>query len=150
VFELAEKNKLSMILALTGTVLVWFPIAFTLLASFTGFIRSGQAHLDYLMPAEMFPVALIGALLLLWAAIRSKIYKRMAGTGLGLFVAFPVLGSVVAVASGLASGRTEMGGIEWAFVLLFIALFAGAQILLGITGILLIKKLIVKPTAAGQ
>lgn len=147
---MAKNNKLSMALALIGTVLVWFPIAFTLLASFIGFIRSGQAHLDYLMPAEMFPVALIGALLLLWAAIRSKIYKKMAGIGLGLFVAFPVLGSVIATASGLASGRTEMGGTAWAFVLFFIALFAGAQILLGITGILLTKKLIEKQTAAGQ
>lgn len=58
------------ILALVGTGLAWLPIAATGLITIFGTIQSGRLRFDYLMPAELFPAALAGGLLLAWAALR--------------------------------------------------------------------------------
>jgi len=134
-----RRGVLTRLLAIVGTVLVWIPILFTVLTSIVGTISRRMFRFDYLMPAELFPIALVGALLLLWAARRARSYQKPIGWGFGGAVAFLGGGQLYAVASGLASGATEPTGWPWALVIASIALYSLALIEMGIAGILLVR-----------
>jgi hypothetical protein len=136
-----NKASVTKLLAVAGTVLAWIPILFTILTSVVGTARSGTLRFDYLMPAELFPIALVGALLLLLAARRAHSHLRPIRWSFGAAVAFIVGGQAIAVVSGLASGAIEPSGWIWAVVIASIALFSLALVALGIAGILLVKKL---------
>ncbi len=136
-----NKASVTKLLAVAGTVLAWIPILFTILTSVVGTARSGTLRFDYLMPAELFPIALVGALLLLLAARRAHSHLRPIRWSFGAAVAFLVGGQAIAVVSGLASGAIEPSGWIWAVVIASIALFSLALVALGIAGILLVKKL---------
>jgi hypothetical protein len=136
-----NKASVTKLLAVAGTVLAWIPILFTILTSVIGTARSGMFRFDYLMPAELFPIALVGALLLLLAARRAHSHLRPIGWSFGAAVAFLVGSQTIAVVSGLASGAIEPSGWIWALVITSIALFSLALVALGIAGILLVKKL---------
>jgi hypothetical protein len=136
-----NKASVTKLLAVAGTVLAWIPILFTILTSVVGTARSGTLRFDYLMPAELFPIALVGALLLLLAARRAHSHLRPIGWSFGAAVAFLVGSQTIAVVSGLASGAIEPSGWIWALVITSIALFLLALVALGIAGILLVKKL---------
>jgi hypothetical protein len=134
-----RKDVLTRILAILGTVLVWTPILFTVLTSIVGTISSRVFRFDYLMPAELFPIAFVGALLLLWAARRAKSHQKLIGWGLGGSVAFLAGGQLYAVITGLASGVTEPAGFVWAVALASIALYSLALVMTGIAGISLVR-----------
>jgi hypothetical protein len=80
---MGNKGVLTKILAVIGTVLVWIPILAPILLTIAELIRTGMFRLDYLMPAELFPLALVGGGLLLWAALRRRRFRGMIGAGLG-------------------------------------------------------------------
>ncbi|HOK70629.1 MAG TPA: hypothetical protein PLM91_10845 [Bacillota bacterium] len=134
-----RKDVLTRILAILGTVLVWTPILFTVLTSIVGTISSRVFRFDYLMPAELFPIAFVGALLLLWAARRAKSHQKLIGWGLGGSVAFLAGGQLYAVITGLASGVTEPAGFVWAVALASIALYSLALVMTGIAGMSLVR-----------
>jgi hypothetical protein len=96
---------------------------------------------DFLMPAELFPIALVGALLLLWAAQRARSQRKLIGWGLVSMTAFLFGGQALAVVSGLASGAIEPTGWAWALVVASIALYTLALIGVCIAGVLLVRKL---------
>lgn len=135
-----RKGVLTRLLAMVGTILVWIPILFTVLTSVVGTISSRMFRFDYLMPAELFPIAFVGALLLLWAARRARSHQRLIGWGFGGAVVSLGGGQLYAVVSGLASGATEPTGLAWALVITLIALYSLALIEIGIAGILLVRK----------
>ncbi|MEA4882940.1 MAG: hypothetical protein VB144_04600 [Clostridia bacterium] len=135
-----RKGILTRLLAVVGTVLVWIPILFAVLTSIVVTISRGAFRFDYLMPAELFPIAFVGALLLLWAARRARSHQKLIGWGFGGAVAFLGGGQLYAVVSGLASGATEPTGWVWALVIASIALYSLALIEIGIAGILLVRK----------
>mgnify|MGYP000957851696 FL=1 len=136
-----DKGVLTKILAVAGTVLVWLPIVFTVLTGIIGTIASRVVRFDYLMPAELFPLALVGGLLLLWAAYRARSQMRSIGWSLGAAVIFLFGGQAIAVVTGLASGAREATG--WPFVLALgsIVLYTLAVIKTGIAGVSLVRKL---------
>ena len=134
-----RRGVLTRLLAIVGAVLVWIPILFTVLTSIVGTISSRVFRFDYLMPAELFPVAFVGALLLLWAALRARSHQQLIGWGTGGAVVFLGGGQLYAVASGLASGAIEPTGWPWALVIASIALYSLALIEMGIAGILLVR-----------
>ena len=136
-----NRGVLTKVLAWVGTVLVWFPILFTIATSAIGTISSRMLRLDWLMPAEFFPVALVGALLLLWAAQRARSQQKLIGWGLGAAVAFLIGGQALAVVSGLASGAVGPTGSAWALVVTSIALYSLALIEIGVAGVLLVRNL---------
>jgi len=135
-----RKGVLTRVLAVVGTILAWIPILFTALTSIVGTISSRMFRFDYLMPAELFPIAFVGALLLLWAARRARSHQKLIGWGFGSAIAFLGGGQLYAVVSGLASGATEPTGWVWALVMSLIALYSLALIEIGIAGILLVRK----------
>ena len=136
-----KKNVLTKILALAGTIMVWLPFLLMIVTGAVKTIMSGILHVDYLMPAEFFPVELIGGFLLLWASLRSRLYRRPIVWCLAAAAAFLVGGQAIAVISGLASGAIEPAGWPIILAVAAIALYALALVALGVVGICLAKKL---------
>ena len=138
---MGDKGVLTKILAVAGTVLVWLPIFFTVLTGIIGTIASRVLRFDYLMPAELFPVALVGGALLLWAAYRARSQTRPIGWGLVAALVFLFGGQAIAVVTGLASGAREAAG--WPFILALgsIVLYTLAVIEIGIAGVSLVRNL---------
>ena len=71
-------------LAAAGMVVAWLPIVATIVVGAVGSILSGRLLVDYMMPAELFLVALVGAGLLLWASIRARSRRGFFAWGLAL------------------------------------------------------------------
>ena len=136
-----KKNVFTKILAIIGTLLVWFPIIAPILASVRFFIAARRFRVDYLMPAELFPVFLVGAGLLLWAAIRSRSRIKYIAWNLGITIAMLLIGQGVGMLTGLASGANEPNGWRLGILMAFILLFTLGIIATGVGGILLLRDL---------
>jgi hypothetical protein len=139
-------NALTKTLAITGTILVWIPVLAPVLFSISLFIQRGGFNFDYLLPAEAFPIALAGGLLLIWASIRVKRYQKLIGWAFVALVVLPSAGQAAASLTGLATGDVEPVGWQWALVLGAIILYDLAVIAVGVGGILLIGDLFRKLT----
>lgn len=136
-----DRGVLTKILAMAGTVLVWLPILFTVLTGIIGTIASHVVRFDYLMPAELFPVVLVGGVLLLWAAYRARSQMKPIGWGLVAALGFLFGGQAIAIVTGLASGAREAAGWPFALALGSIILYTLAVIGTGIAGVSLVRKL---------
>jgi hypothetical protein len=142
---MAKKNLLTFSLALFGALLAWFPLLATVFTSAAVTIRSRIFHIDFLMPAELFPVAFVGGGLLLWASWRARSHRRPIVLGLGFMVGSLLIGQGLAVATGLASGRTEPVGLAWALVIATLVLYTLSLLATAITGISLLRILLTPP-----
>jgi hypothetical protein len=138
---MGKKNLLTKELASVGTGLVWIPILAPIIFSAIRFMSRHRFNFDYLMPAELFPVALVGGGLLLWAALRAHSRRGIIGGGLGVAAGMLVGGQALAVVTGLASGETAPTGWPWALVLASIGAYALALVVTGVGGILLVRDL---------
>jgi hypothetical protein len=136
-----NKGVLTKILAVAGTVSVWFPILAPILLSTILFIQRKIFRFDYLMPAELGLFAFGGGILLLVAAIRARSYWKLIGWGLGIALITIVSGQALAVVTGLADGTTEVGGWQWALVLGSLIVYTLAVVAVGVGGILLLRDL---------
>lgn len=132
-------TALTKTLAVIGTLLVWFPIAAMVVTGVVGSIAAGALRVDYLMPAELLPAALMGGLALLFAAGRA--HSRLMPIAWGLGVGFGALIAAQALAetTGLASGATEASGWPWYLVLGSLGLYTLALIAVGVVGIGLVR-----------
>jgi hypothetical protein len=141
-----KKNTLTKILAITGTVLVLFPIVAAVFFSIAHLIGSGQFLFDFLIPAEIFYVILIGGGLLIWAAVRAKAYRAWIIWSLVAMVVCLIGSQGLAVVTGLASGEREAEGFWWILVMSIMGLVIVGEIFEGIGGILLTRKLFTPDT----
>lgn len=142
---MAKKGVFTKVLAIAGTVLVWFPILAPVLLSAAVIIQARQFRFDYLMPAELFPAFLVGGGLLIWAALRARSRRRLIGWSFGIAIVSPVVGQVLAMVTGLASGETEPTGWQWALVLAFLIVYSLALIVMGVGGLGLLRDLFKAP-----
>jgi len=100
-----KRNALTKIITIVGTVLVWFPILAPILLGVVSLIADGIFRFDYLMPAELFPIVLIGGGLLVWSAVRARAYLKLIAWGLGIAL------HLLAWQPGLGGGhRPGLGG----------------------------------------
>jgi hypothetical protein len=136
-----NQNVLTKSLAIVGTTLVWLPLAAPLIFSAALGIRAQVWHIDYLMPAELFLIALLGSGLLIWSTLRAHRYTRMIGGAFSLAVFLLFGGQALAVITGLASGAIEPTGLPWVLVLASIAGYILALGVTGVGGFLLIRHL---------
>lgn len=136
-----NRNVLTKILTVGGTVLVWLPLLAPLLFSVMALIRAGQLRIDYLMPAELFLSVLVGGGLLLWAAWRLRSHRALIGGALGAAIALLVGGQALAVVTGLASGEAEPTGWRWGVVLGALTFYDAAVVAIGVGGALLLRNL---------
>ncbi len=146
-----KKDKgLKKFLAVVGTVLVWLVLLSPVVFSAIKFIRSGIFTLDYLMPAEFFPVALVGGLLLMWAAGRLAPHRSTIGLSLLAAILCLVISQGLAVVTGLADGSTPPTGWQWVGVVSLLVLYILSVAALGVGGVRLARELFkkqVKPVA---
>ena len=138
---MGKKGAFTKVLAIIGAVFVWFPVLFPIVISAMGFVAERTFRFDYLMPAEFFPVALLGGGLLLWAAFRAHSHRGLIGWGLGIAVGFLVGSQVLAVVTGLASGESEPTGWQWMLVLASIGIYSLALVEIGVGGVWLLRDL---------
>jgi hypothetical protein len=136
-----KSDRFTKALAVLGAVLAWFPIVATIALSIIGSISEGTFLFDFLMPAELFPAALAGGLLLLWAAWRARRYLRAIGWGLVLMVGLLAGSQVVAMATGMATGETDPAGWPLALAVAGLAGYVAALIGVGVAGVLLVRDL---------
>jgi hypothetical protein len=134
-----DMNKINKTLTGIGTFLVWFPLLIPFLFSITLFISSGLFRFDFLMPAELFPIELLGGGLLVWAAIRMKKRRRIILSSLFLAAASLIGSQSLAVITGLANGTTKPDGWQWILVLSVLTIYIFSLVALGIGGILLLR-----------
>ena len=123
---------------------MWFPIFATLATSVVGTIADRVFRFDYLMPAELFPVAFVGGGLLMWAALRARSRRGLIGWGLGVAVGLLLGGWALAALTRLASGQTEPVGWLWAFLVASIVIYSLALVEIGVAGVLLVRDLLPK------
>lgn len=147
---MSKTGTFTRILAIAGAVLAWLPLAAPVFFSTIITARSGRFRIDYLMPAELFPAALLGGVLLVWAAYRAKVHRRLIGWSLGLAFAALVASQGLAVLTGLASGQTRPGGWEWALVLALLGAYTLALLALAIGGVLLLRTVFHSPHLPGD
>jgi hypothetical protein len=139
------QDILTKVLAIVGTVLVWFPILAPVVISVNEFVAERIFRFDYLMPAELFPAVLVGGGLLMGAALRARSRRGLIGWGLGIAVGMLVGGQALAVATGLASGDAEPAGWQWALVLASIGVYSLALVVIAVGGVLLVRDLFKPP-----
>jgi hypothetical protein len=136
-----KKNVLTKILAIAGTVFVWFPLLAPIFFAVVSLVTDGMFRFDFLMPAELFPVIVAGWILLIWAAVRTRSHLKLIAWGAGATVGVALIGAVLAQVTGLASGANEpTGGLGVLFGSIFV-LFWLAIIASGVGGILLLLDL---------
>lgn len=140
-----NKGVFTKVLAVAGCLFVWAPLVLPFVFSFFTIFRTPVFHFDYLMPAELFPSALLGGCLLIWAALRAHSYARLVGLSLGLALSLLVIGQVLAVGTGLALGEIEPSGLAWGLVVSSIVGYTLFLVVLGIVGILLTLGLFKQP-----
>ena len=145
-----KMGVLTKILAIAGTVLVWFPILAPVLLSVALLVKERVFRFDYLMPAELFLFALAGGGLLIWAALRARLRWRLIGWGLAIALGLLMGGQALAVLTGLASGETEPVGLWFALVLASIVGFSLALVGIGIGGLLLLRDLFKTPQSSTE
>ncbi len=138
---MAKTGIVTKILAVAGTALAWFPLLAPIAITLIAFAAAGVWRFDYLMPAELFPVAFLGGGLLLWAAWRARMRRRQIAMPLMLMIALLAGGQALAVATGLASGAAEPAGWRWIAVLASLALYALALLAAAAAGTLLVRDL---------
>jgi hypothetical protein len=136
---MGKNDILTKILAVAGTLLVWIPVLSPVF--FSGFrLFSGRRfNFDYLLPAELFPLALVGGGLLLWAAWRARSRQKLIGWSLGIAVGLLVAGQAIAVVTGLASGAIEPTGWQWMLVIISLVGYTLALVAVGVGGVFLLR-----------
>jgi hypothetical protein len=134
------KLKFPKWLAIVGDVLMWLPLAAPVILGLLRLAGGESFLLDYLMPGEVFPVALVGMILLLWAAIA----RRTLRTAIGATIAASFVGLIgcqlVAEVTGLASGAIGPTGWQWITVMSLLGLYILALAVLGVLGIMLVRR----------
>jgi len=140
-----KKGVFTKILAIFGTILMWLPVLAPLILAVGSLIFAGMFRFDYLMPAELFPSALIGGILLVWASMRAHSYRKLIGWGLVIAVILLFGGQALAVVTGMASGETEPTPLLMALVLGPILIYALVLAVVGVGGVLLVRDLFKHP-----
>ena len=140
-----KKDAFTKFLAILGTIFVWLPIVAPIIFSVGFALRTGMFRVDYLMPAELFPIAMLGGGMLLWAALRARLRRGLIGWGLVIAIGMLFGGQALAVITGLASGETEPTPWLMALVLVPLGIYVLALVAVGIGGVLLVRDLFKQP-----
>lgn len=138
---MGKRDGFGKALAIAGTIFVWLPIVAPLTFGFVRFAQSGRLMVDYLMPGELFLAALVGGALLLWAALRARVYRALTAWALGVAGVAFAASMAAATLTGLASGAAEPLGWPLALVLGLLGAYTLALVVLGVDGILMLRAL---------
>ncbi len=140
-----KKGGLSKGLAIAGTALAWLPIVAPVVLTIILLISEGIFRFDFLMPAELFPLVLLGGGLLIVAALRAHSQRCWIVGGFGAAAALLVISQWLAAVTGLANGDMQLAGFWFVLVVVLIAAYTLAVIAIAVGGSLLIRNLFKAP-----
>jgi hypothetical protein len=143
------RQLVSRLLAVIGTLLVWIPVVAPLLFALSRAARGAGFRYDYLLPAEIFPLSLVGAGLLIAAAL--LLHQRLLPILLPAGLMMALFGLVIwtAQATGLADGRVAMGGWQEYLVTGLLGLFSLVGVALAVFAVRLSAAVWQRQPAAG-
>ncbi len=134
-----KTNRLTKGLAIAGTILVLLPVVLPLVFGLIHLAGAGEFLFDWLLPAELLPVVLLGALLLVWAALRAKQYRGLITITIAISLLLLVFGLVYAQVSGLAQSPEGTMPKAESFMTVLVLLFDLGVLITGIGGVLLLN-----------
>ena len=132
-------KKFSKALVIVATALVWFPIITPFFLTLIVLFSEGEFRFDFLMPAELFPLAFIGGIILLWFSRRTGAFQKQVAWSFGVAVAALVGSQAIAVATGIASGEREASGLFFTLIVSVYVVYLISHVALGIYGIKLFR-----------
>jgi len=139
----SKSKTIQIVFTIIGTILVLFPVVAPILFTLIRIIQTGFKHFnfDWLMPAELFPVALIGAIILIVISLIARSERAIIISGFALAAVVIVGVMAYTTLTGLASGETEPA--EWMMGLLMgiMGIYSIAHIIMGVGGIMLVRSL---------
>ena len=142
---------LTKILAVIGTILMYFSILTPILVSIQRSTIWRKFMYDYQMSSELIPTALIGGAILLWAALRSHSRQKFIGYGISMAMSFPImLGLIKIKIIGWNLYRGTPVGITPILLIATFYIYEVALITLGIGGMLILRDLFKKPESGGK
>jgi hypothetical protein len=112
--------------------------------------QTGRWLLDYLMPAELFPLAAAGACALVAASYLARSRARFFAVAIAVGLAAIFGGAGLAEVTGLANGEIEPAGWQWALVTACLGVYALCVIAMGVGGVLLLRDLFKRPGLPAQ
>ena len=119
-------------LALVLTIVSFLPLAIPVFFTVVELISSGRLLYDFLMPAELFLLTVIGGGGIVVLGVAGKISIKRLVVYLALDVASVGGAQVWAVLSGLAHGDTELTGVHVFAITIFAILFHLFALLVGL------------------
>jgi hypothetical protein len=134
-----NRGKLALWFAIAGEAFAAFPFAATVFTSIAGSISMRKFVLDWLMPAELFPAAGLGAVLLMAGAILLKRYRALTGGLSGGCLAMLLGSQAYATLSGLAEGRADTPAAAMAIATAGIAAYCAFLAAIIVAGAFLIR-----------
>jgi hypothetical protein len=143
-----QVGTLTKVLALIGAALLFLVLLSPVFFAVPTFLARRRFHFDYLMPAELFPVVLLGGAMLLWAAWRAHTDRALIGGSLAAAAACLVASQAIAVVTGLASGEVPATGWRWGLVLGCLGLYVIAVLFAAVGGVHLARDPSTRPGRA--
>ncbi|MCI0502288.1 MAG: hypothetical protein L0Y48_01695 [Fusobacteria bacterium] len=136
-----DKKKSNMALVALGSFFMLLPIAFMLVTGIIKSVQSGILRMDFLTPAEFFPVVFVGSFMLFIAGRRVGRFTVLLRTLTMIVVISLIASQGAAVFTGLASGAIEAEGWPIVLVIGLLITYMAATIVQGITGIIMLIKM---------
>lgn len=138
---MAKHSVLARVLAVIGVVLLLAPILLPVAFSLRSVGRPGGYMIDYLMPFEVYPVAVVGLILVLAASLVAQLRRGRVGTCIGVMLGGVVLGGVAAQLTGIANSVETLEAWRYGLVFGFGALSLIGQVALAVVGVQLVRDL---------
>lgn len=138
---MAKRSVLARVLAIIGVVLLLAPILLPVAFSLRSFGRPGGYMIDYLMPFEVYPVAIVGFILVLVASLLTRLRRGTVGICIGMMLGGVLLGGVAAQLTGIANSVETLEAWRYAVVIGFGVVSLIGQIALAVVGALLVRDL---------
>jgi hypothetical protein len=144
-----RRGVLTKIMAIAGTVLVLLPVAAPVVFAVMSVFQRRPFRFDWFIPAELFPVVLVGGALLLASVLLADARRKPVIWSLAAAVVLLVCGQVFAMVTGLSSGAAEPTGWKWWITAGSIIGYAVAVAAAGVGGVLLVLDLFRHPRPPG-
>ena len=135
------KNPFPKLLTIVGVGFVWFPVLAPVIIAGRSYAADGVFRFDYLMPAELFPGALLGGGVLVCAALLIHAHRGLVLGSFGGTLAMLAAVLVLPVVTGLANGQIAPAGWPLILVSSALGLYILALVVLGVGGLLLLRDL---------
>jgi hypothetical protein len=130
------------VIAIVGAIIASVPPLAPLVFTRWGALGTGHFNFDWLMPAELFPLAFLGGSMLLAVALSVRSHRALLGWGLGIAAGSLAAGLGFAQVSGLASGAIQPEGPAMWFLVAMLAVYTAAAAEMSVAGILLSRDLV--------